>query len=184
MRNSALDVGHARMVTALFSDRNSAERAYRAASELGYDKADITVVISEESRNRHFPDQSPASELAAKASEGTSKTPEGADLGGPVSGTVGTLAPAAAAVGTVLLIPGMIFAGPIAVALAAAAAVGLAGGLVGALAKWGIPAERVQEYEVGVREGGIVLGVKARNTADAGRLEEAWSSAGGRLIHA
>jgi hypothetical protein len=36
---------------------------------------------------------------------------------------------------------------------------------------------------VGVREGGIVLGVKARNTEDAVRLENAWSSAGGQLIH-
>ena len=184
MRNQALHVGHARMVTALFRDRDSAERAYRTASELGYDKADVTVVISEETRNRHFPDDTPISELGEKASEATSKTPEGADLGGPVSGTIGTLAPAAAAVGTVLLIPGIIFAGPIAVALAAAAAVGLAGGLVGALAKWGIPAERVQEYEVGVREGGIVLGVKARNAEDAARLEQAWSSAGGELVHA
>lgn len=183
MRTSALHVGDARRVTALFNDRNSAERAYRVADELGYDKADITVVISEETRKRHFPREAPSSELGKKASEGTSKTPEGADLGGPVSGTVGTLAPAAAAVGTVLLIPGIIFAGPVAVALAAAAAVGLAGGLVGALAKWGIPAERVQEYEVGVREGGIVLGVKARNAEDTGRLEKAWSAAGGRLIH-
>lgn len=183
MRTSALHVDHARMVTALFNDRNSAERAYRVAVELGYDKADIIVVISEEARHHHFPDKAPGSELGEKVNESTSKTPEGADLGGPVSGTVGTLAPAAAAAGAVLLIPGIIFAGPVAVALAAAAAVGLTGGLVGALAKWGIPAERVQEYEMGVREGGIVLGVKARNAEDAGRLEEAWSSAGGQLIH-
>jgi hypothetical protein len=183
MSTSALQDGDARMVTALFKDRNSAERAYRAAAELGYDKADITVVISAEARNRHFPDDAPATELSEKASKVTSKTPEGADLGGPISGTVGTLAPAAAAAGAVLLIPGIIFAGPVAVALTAAAAVALTGGLVGALAKWGIPAERVQEYEVGVREGGIVLGVKARNAEDAGRLEKAWSSAGGQLIH-
>jgi hypothetical protein len=183
MRTSALHIGDARMVTALFKDRDSAERAYLAAGGLGYDKADITVVISAEARKRHFPDEGPTSELSEKASEVTTKTPEGADLGGPVSGTVGTLAPAAAAAGAALLIPGIIFAGPVAVALAAAAAVGLTGGLVGALAKWGIPAERVQEYEVGVREGGIVLGVKARNSEDASRLENAWSSTGGQLIH-
>lgn len=131
MRTSALHVGDARMITALFNDRNSAERAYRVAGELGYDKADITVLISEETRKRHFPGEVPSSELGKKASAAPSKTPEGADLGGPVSGTAGTLAPAAAAVGTVLLIPGIIFVGPVAVALTAAAAVGLAGGLVG-----------------------------------------------------
>lgn len=184
MATAALKVGHARTVTALFADRGSAERAYRAAGEFGYDKANVTVVMSDETRKRQFPDADRRdTELGEKAREASSTTPEGAGVGGPVSGTVGTLAPAAAAIGTVLLIPGIIFAGPIAVALAAAAAVGLAGGLVGALAKWGIPAERVQEYEVGVREGGIILGVKARNGDDAGRLEQAWRAAGGRSIH-
>jgi hypothetical protein len=41
-------------------------------------------------------------------------------------------------------------AGPIAVALTAAGAVGLAGALIGALTKWGIPQGRIEEYEKGI----------------------------------
>jgi hypothetical protein len=73
-----------------------------------------------------------------------------------------------------------VFAGPIAIALTAAGAVGVASGLVGALKDWGIPQERVQDYETSVRDGAILLGVKARSAEEAQRLEQAWHQEGGR----
>ena len=79
-----------------------------------------------------------------------------------------------------MLIPGLVFAGPIAIALTAAGAVGVAGGLIGALKDWGIPQERVREYETAVRDGAILLGVKARSAEDAQRLEREWRAEGGR----
>jgi hypothetical protein len=172
------------MVTALFSDRESAERGYRSAGELGYEKADVTLLMSDETCRRHFPDgRQSDTELGNKANETLEKTSTASDLGGPVGGTVGTLAPAAAAVGTVLLIPGIIFAGPVAIALAAAGAVGLVGGVMGALTNWGMPTDRVKQYEESIRAGGIVMGVKARTAEDARALEERWKASGGRLVH-
>jgi hypothetical protein len=79
-----------------------------------------------------------------------------------------------------VLVPGLVFAGPIAIALTAAGAVGIAGGLIGALKDWGIPQERMRDYETAVRGGAILIGVKARSAEDAQRLEQEWRAQGGR----
>ena len=41
-----------RMVTGLFHDRDSAERAYSAVAERGYSKDDVNLVMSDETRSR------------------------------------------------------------------------------------------------------------------------------------
>ena len=134
-----------RLVTGLFPDRDSAERAYSSIASRGYDRDDVNLVMSDETRARHFaPDTGVTTELGTKAAEG-------AGIGGAIGGTVGAIAAAVAAVGTSLVLPGLglVIAGPIAAALAGAGAGGAAGGLVGALIGWGIPEERIAEYEIG-----------------------------------
>jgi len=168
-----------RYVTALFRSPDAAERAYRAAAALGYKDEDINVVSSDETRDRLLADANHP-KLSSNAAESKEQPTKGADLGGPTGGTFGTIAPVIAAVGTAVLIPGLVFAGPIAIALTAAGAVGVASGLVGALKDWGIPQERVQDYESSVRDGAILLGVKARSDEEAQRLEQAWRQEGGR----
>jgi hypothetical protein len=168
-----------RFVTALFRSPDAAERAYRAAVALGYKDADINLVVSDETRDQLLSDTRHP-RLRSNAAESAEKPAKGADLGGPTGGTFGTIAPVIAAVGTAVLIPGLVFAGPIAIALTAAGAVGVASGLVGALKDWGIPQDRVQDYETSVRDGAILLGVKARSAEEAQRLEQAWHKEGGR----
>jgi hypothetical protein len=176
--------GNVRMVTAIFNDRDSAERGYQSASSLGNDKSDVTLVMSDETRKRHFPDEGQLdTALGTRANKRAGKSAEGSMLGGPIGGTLGTLAPVAAAVGTILLIPGIIFASPVAIALVAASTVGLVGGVVGALVNWGIPAVRAEEYEADIRKGAILMGVKTRNAADTIYLEQHWREDGARLIH-
>src|SRR5699024_5465601 len=97
-------------------------------------------------------------------------------LGGPTGGTAATIAPALAAAGTAALLPGLILAGPVAIALTAAAAVGITGGLIGALTNWGIPKGRVEQYEQSVRDGNILIGVKARSAEDARELQREWAA--------
>jgi hypothetical protein len=84
-----------------------------------------------------------------------------------------------------LLVPvlGVLAAGPIAVALTAAGAVGLAGALIGALTNWGIPQRRIEEYERGIRAGGILMGVKPRSDEEARQLVREWQASGGELVH-
>jgi hypothetical protein len=172
------------LITALFNDRASAEQAYRCVSELGYDQSEINVVMSAETRERYFAGASSAlSEKAATSP--TSESNAAKELGGPAGGTLGTAAPVVAAIGALLLVPGvgLAVAGPIAVALGAATAVGVAGGLVGALTHWGVPRGRLEEYEGGIRRGGVLLGVKPRSPADTQRITQCWQTSGGRSVH-
>jgi hypothetical protein len=158
-----------RVLTGLFRDRESAERAYSSLSQRGYDRDDVNVIMSDDTRKRYFSESGKETELGNKAAEG-------AGVGGAIGGTLGAVAAAAAAVGTSVAIPGLglVIAGPVAAALAGAGAGGAAGGLVGALIGWGIPEERVREYERGLKDGGILMGVKPRSDDDAETLQREW----------
>jgi hypothetical protein len=179
----------AALVTALFKDGPGVERAYQAALARGYAKDEINLVLSEETRRRHFNiDQGNvdqvSSELAEKAAQATEKKRSAAkELGGPTGGTAATLAPALAAAGAAALLPGLIILGPVGIALTAAAAVGITGGLVGALTNWGIPKGRVEQYEQSIRDGNILIGVNARSPEDARQLQQDWAAAGGQAVH-
>ena len=59
------------MMTALFPDRESVERAYAVLSARGYGRDDVSVLISDEGRARHFPNpEDRNTELGSKAAEG------------------------------------------------------------------------------------------------------------------
>jgi hypothetical protein len=167
------------LVTGLFRDRESAERAYQSVSDFGYTKDDVNVVMSDETRKRHFSDTS------GKQTELGNKAAEGAGVGGAIGGTLGAIAGALAAVGTSIALPGIgiVIAGPLAAGLAGAGAGSLTGGLVGALIGWGIPEERVKHYEAGIKEGGILMGVRPRSEEDARRFEEHWKANQGEYIY-
>jgi len=167
---------NSRMVTGLFRDRDSAERAYNAVADRGYNKEDVTLMMSDDTRKTYFNDTD--TELGSKAAEG-------AGIGAGIGGTIGAVLAGIAAVGTTLVLPGigLVVAGPIAAALAGAGAGGVAGGLVGALIGAGIPEERVKHYEEGIKNGGIVMGVNARNDEDADYFENDWRSNRGEHIY-
>ncbi len=164
-----------RMVTGLFRDRASAERAYAATATLGYTRDEVNLVMSDATRQRHFADTD--SELGSKAAEG-------AGVGAGIGGVVGAVLGAVAALGTTLVLPGLglVVAGPVAAALAGAGTGGIAGGLVGALVGMGMPHERLKEYEEGVRQGGVVMAVVAHSDADAQRIETLWKANQGEHV--
>jgi hypothetical protein len=170
--------GGPKMVTALFGDSASVERAYGAVAERGYDKGDVNVVMSDDTRKRYFSeDREIDTGLVRRASEG-------GELGGPRGGRISIFIPILAAVGATVAFSGLVVAGPVAVALAGAGAAGLAAGLIGVLADWGIPEERLREYEAGIHDGGILVGVKSRSAEDARLIAQEWIAIGGRHVHA
>ena len=63
----------ATLVTALFKDGSGVERAYHAALARGYAEDEINLVLSEETRRRHFNVDQVPSELAEKAAKATEK---------------------------------------------------------------------------------------------------------------
>ena len=54
-------------------------------------------------------------------------------------------------------------------------------GSIGALIGWGMPEERVKRYEEGVKNGGILMGVHAKNDDDAAHLEKQWKTNGSQV---
>lgn len=166
------------MLTAMFRDRESAERAYNALQSRGYSQDDINLMMSDETRKRQFERNEQDSELGNKAMEG-------AGTGSAIGGTAGAVIGAIAAIGTAVAIPGLglVVAGPIAAGLAGAGAGGITGGIVGALIGSGIPEDRAKQYESGIKEGGIVMGVKPRNDEDARYLENEWKNNRGEYVY-
>lgn len=151
-----------KLVTALFDSRAAAEGAVDAILRNGFTRQDISVVMTDDARTKHF------------ALETGTQAAQGAGVGGAVGGAVGAVVAAIAAVGTNLVLPGLglVIAGPIAAALAGFGAGGAAGGLVGALVGAGIPEHRAKAYEAGLAAGGILIGVEAQTDRDAERVEK------------
>jgi hypothetical protein len=166
----------ATIMTGLFRDRESAERAYRTLGERGYGKDDVNLLMSDETRKKYFADRE--TEIGTKAWEDAGK---GAAIGGAVGATLAALA----AIGTTLALPGLglLIAGPIAAAFAGAGAGAVTGGLVGALVGYGIPEERAKLYEQGIKDGGIVMGISPRTPEDADYLENDWRTNRGEALY-
>ena len=158
------------MITRSFKDRDSAERAYQTLSARGYSSQDIHVIMSDDTRKRHFTDDVAKTDLGNKALEG-------AGVGGAVGGAVGATILAVIAAGAALTVPGLglVIAGPLAGALAGGATGAAAGGLLGLLVGAGIPEDRAKIHERDLKEGGIVIGVKPRHDDDARYFENEWS---------
>ena len=167
--------GRSEVVTGMFRDKESAERAYNSLAERGYSKDEINVIMADETRQKYYPEgeRDADSDFDSKALEGTG-------TGAAIGGTAGAIIGAIAAIGTSLAIPGLglVVAGPIAGALVGAGAGGATGGLVGALVGCGIPEDRAQQYEEGVKQGGIVLGFNPRHDEDAEHFEREWNTGG------
>lgn len=161
-------------VTGSFRDRDSAERAYQSLRARGYQDDEINVMMTDETRKRHFDKHD------TKKSDLGNKALEGAGVGGAVGGAVGATLMAIAAAASAVAIPGLglLIAGPLAGALAGAAAGGAAGTLVGALVGAGIPEDRAKLYEKDLKEGGIVMGVRPRKDEDAEYFEREWQTHG------
>lgn len=168
-----------RMLSGLFRDKDSAERAYSSLRDRGYSDDDINVMMSDDTRKRYYSgDDATDTELGSKALEG-------AGAGSAIGGTLGAIIGGIAAIGTNVLLPGLglIVAGPLAAALAGAGAGGLTGGLVGALIGSGIPEEHAELYHEGVKDGGIYMGVNPRTDEDADFFENDWKSNKGEHIY-
>jgi uncharacterized protein YjbJ (UPF0337 family) len=169
--------GDKRILTGMFKDRESAEKAYNSALSRGYTKDDLNLMMSDKTRDTWFAD--------GDDSVMGSKALEGAGTGSAIGGTLGAIIAGIAAIGTSIVLPGLglIVAGPIAAALAGAGAGGLTGGLIGALVGSGIPEDRAREYEEGIKNGGMVLGVNPRNDEDADYFENDWRTNRGENIY-
>ena len=162
-------------MTGLFADRLSAERGYSPLAERGYEYSDVNIAMSDDTRKKHLASNGAETELGTKAAEGAGI---GGTIGGAIGGTIGAASALVAAVGTSLALPGLglVVAGPLAAAIAGPGAGAANGGVICALAGWNTPEKHVKQYEEGIKNGGILMGVLPKNDADAAYLRESWKS--------
>ena len=175
-RDKAQTSSRANYVTGLYDSPESANRAYQGLTSSGYGAGDIDVLMTDETRQKHFGDVKPGTEL-----EAGSKAAKGFGAGSAIGGGVGAALAAIFAVGTSVVVPGLglVLAGPIAAALAGAGAGGVTGGLIGALIGAGIPEDRAAAYERGLKQGGILIGTRARDEKHAEEIERDFGTYGG-----
>ena len=179
-RTAAASWSKENLVTGLYESPDAAGKAYQdLTTRHGYKADDISVLMSEDTRKRHFGDVKRGQEFK----EG-SKAAEGAGIGGGIGLGVGAAVGALVAAATAIAIPGLglVVAGPIAGAIAGAGAGGATGTLMGALVGAGIPENRAAEYERGLKEGGIVLGTRAKDQTHATELEREFTGYGARNV--
>lgn len=108
------------------------------------------------------------------AHEKHTKAPEGATAGAAAGGLIGGALGLLAGIGA-LSIPGFgpfIAAGPLMGALSGLGAGGTIGGVIGALVGSGIPEYEAKRYENRLKEGGILLAVRAHSDELAQRIKQ------------
>ena len=158
------------IMTALFRDPDSAERAYEALTRRGYGSDEVSLLMSEETHKQHFRDKD------VTRTDFETKAAEGAGAGAVAGGGLGALLAGLAASG--IAVPGvpMIAMGTLAAALTGAGTGGALGALIGGLIGYGIPEDHARLYDREIRRGGIVMGVTPRTREDARYFEREWAN--------
>lgn len=142
VENGSLEVG-------VFDSVDDARHAVRGLLEAGFSRAQITVVCSDETKERYFAEfehQHPAGTFA----------PGATIAGGTIGALVGGLAVVASAIATGSM--ALWAAGPI-----SAWAGGVAGGLVGAMMTRGVEKELANYYQQAVVEGRILVAAESHD---------------------
>ncbi len=125
----------------------------------------------------HLRSTTPSGRANGKSGMGTekhTKAPEGATAGATTGGIIGGVLGLLAGIGA-LAIPGMgpfIAAGPLMATLSGIGAGGTLGGIIGGLVGLGIPEFEAKRYENRLKEGGILLSVRANNDDLAKRWKD------------
>ena len=165
LQNTANTVGHGRRVDSngaigfnegrvdrIFDNVKDANNYYDFLMENGYSSDDITILMSEDTKNRFYADNDHISKTSEEALKG-------AGTGSAIGGTAGAILGAVAAVGGAVLVPGLglAVAGPIAATLAGAGVGGASGALIGALTKAGLSESVATEYRDAMDDGQIII---------------------------
>ena len=135
-------------VCGIFENKLTAENAMVELLTAGLDQSQISILISGESRDK---------EMVIGRDE-AGEASKGAVVGAALGGAYATLVAGAVAVGS-LAVPGstLFVAGPLVAAFAGGAAGAVTGGLIGALAKAGIPEAEAKKFAGEIESGRAVM---------------------------
>ncbi|WP_063776630.1 YsnF/AvaK domain-containing protein [Microvirga massiliensis] len=176
-------------ITSFFDSYDDAAEAVRRLEAAGVPSSDISLVTNNHGdRHSHL---APRSDMIR---DDETATDEGAGTGAAIGTLAGGGAGLLAGLG-LLAIPGLgpvVAAGWLTSTLVGAGAGAAVGGLVGALAGAGVPETEARAYEEGIRRGGSLVTVRAREsdvdrivdildgegTVDLDERQEAWRAGG------
>lgn len=150
-----------KIITAIFDTRIESETALSKLEHAGYTQREITVLVTEETRGKHFGIQA------------NTKADEGAVTGATLGGVAGAIALGLASAGT-LLIPGLnlVVSGALIGGLVGLGAGAATGGLIGSLVGLGITEHEAKLYEDAVRKGSILVAVESRDDESTNRIKD------------
>lgn len=148
-------------LTKVFETRGDAERVFAKLETIGVTQSQISILATDNARNRHF------------SIENTTKAEEGAVSGGTVGGLAGAIVGALTSA-SAIFIPGMnvIVSGYLVSILAGLGAGAVTGGLLGALVGLGFPEHEAKLYEDELKNGNILLAVKPIDDTQRKRIQE------------
>lgn len=133
-------------ISGLFNSYQDFSQLVEALNLRGYKEEDISVLMSEHTRNQYFTPQE------------NTKAPEGATVGGISGGIIGAILGGLTLVGNIILPgSGLLVAGPLVGALTAGAVGVAAGGLIGSLVGAGIPEHEAKFFEDALKQEGHIL---------------------------
>ncbi|HEY8963571.1 MAG TPA: hypothetical protein VIN59_03810 [Alphaproteobacteria bacterium] len=149
-----------KVITATFKTRESAESAIARLERVGVQENQISVVVSENTRDTAF------------NLERDNKSDKGIAYGGVAGGLVGAVVAGLLSAGAVAIpAVGLVVSGWLVSAAAGAGAGALTGGFLGGLIGTAIPEYEAKMYEGALKDGAILLAVKAKDSEQAKMIE-------------
>jgi hypothetical protein len=156
-------------VAGIFNSKIVADNAVSELLDAGFAKDDISLLMSDKTRNEIFSSTDDEADRAAK----------GGVTGAVIGGALGALIAGLVAAGSIVTSGGVLLvAGPIVAALAGAGAGGTAGGIAGALISAGFAADEANRYDDEIKRGKAIVLVHARDAAEAARAHTALEDSG------
>lgn len=161
-----------KVVAGIFDNDLTADRAVSSLLDEGFSKDEISLIMSDKTRDKIF----------SSTDDEANRVAKGGIVGASIGGTLGALIAGLTTVG-VLVLPGggLLAVGPIVAILYGAGAGGTIGGLSGALISAGFAADDANRYEEEINQGKAIVIVHAGNKDKAIRAEMALSTSGATI---
>lgn len=161
-------------VAGIFDNTIAADRAVSSLMDEGFHKDDISLIMSDKTRDTLF----------SSTDDEANRVAKGGIVGAALGGSFGAILAGLTTVGIIVLPGGsLLAAGPIIAALYGAGAGGAIGGLSGALISAGFAADEANRYEEEIKNGKAVVIVHAGDE-DRAVVAEAVLSTSGATIQA
>lgn len=145
-----------KVITSTFKTREAAEVALRRLESMGVNDSQVSVIVSENTHETAF------------NLKRDNKSDEGIAYGGVTGGLVGAVLGALLTAGAVAIpAAGIVISGWLVAGAAGAGAGALTGGFLGGLIGTAIPEYEAKLYEGAIKDGAILLAVRAENAEQA-----------------